>query len=71
MLQEHEPGNWSDNETNPERRDTGPFTHSPPSSKYLKQPVRNTCNSSPSHGALPDLLLSMLRCDKVRMGDGE
>ena len=33
--------------TNPERRDTGPFTHSPPRSKYLKQPVRSTCSSSP------------------------
>jgi hypothetical protein len=28
--------------TNPERRDTGPLMHSPPSSKYLKHPKRRT-----------------------------
>ena len=39
--------NWSNiKRTNPERRDTGPFTHSPPHSKYLKHPVCNTCSSS-------------------------
>ena len=37
--------NWSDNKrTNPERRDTGPVTHSPTHSKYLKHPVCNTCS---------------------------
>ena len=39
--------NWNDSKrTNPERRDIGPFKHSPPHSKYLKHPVCNTCSSS-------------------------
>ena len=47
LLTYNESGNWNENKrTNPERRDTGPFTHSPPHSKYLKQPVCNTCSSS-------------------------
>jgi hypothetical protein len=37
------------NGTNPESRDTGPCIHSPPSSKYLKHPVRRTSNSSPAN----------------------
>lgn len=31
-----------------DKRETGPLTHSPPRSKYLKQPVRRTASSSSS-----------------------